>query len=68
MAYRYLAAIFAAAIAVRLFQHLKEGYVEWGEKSISADRSKDPVSYWFIILIEICLFFVMAWGVFVLES
>jgi hypothetical protein len=68
VAYRYLAAIFSAAIAVRLFQHLKEGYVEWGEKSISADRSKDPVSYWFIISIEICLFFVMAWGVFVLES
>jgi hypothetical protein len=68
VAYKYLSAVFAAAIAVRLFQHLKEGYVEWGEKAISGDRSKDPFSYWFIISIEICLLFMMTLCAFVIDG
>jgi hypothetical protein len=68
MALKYFSAIISAAIAVTLYRHLVSGYVEWHEKAIHADRSKEPFSYWFIVSIEICFMALMIACVIVLPG
>lgn len=70
MGAKLLSAIIAGILGVILFRSLKGGRVSWGvgREAFSVERSKNPVSYWIIILFEFVLFIIMAWGAFILPG
>jgi hypothetical protein len=58
---KLVAALMAGMLGIILFRSLKTGVVHWGSgpAAFTAERSREPVSYWVVIVFQVLFFSLM---------
>jgi hypothetical protein len=57
MGYKYVAALFAGVGFLLVYRHIRSGKTEWrgSGETFTAERSKNPWSFWTMIALETAL-------------